>query len=137
VANDKIDVVRTFFENFNRGDIDAAREQLDPAVDYEGPRVPEIWWAKGRIHGADNLVAEMIDDIGDYFDELTVEIDQLYESGDWVILVAHHRGRTKTGHNFDSPLVQVYTVEDGKTKRLQDYPDTKSWLEKVPRKEAR
>lgn len=129
--SERMAVVRGFFENFNRGDIDKAREYLDDNIVYEGPRVPEIWWAKGEIRGADNIVREMIDDIGDYFENLEVSIESLFECGPWVVLIARHDGTTKSGKNFDSPLVQVYTVENGKAVRLQDYPDTNSWLEKV------
>jgi ketosteroid isomerase-like protein len=126
-----IAVVRGFFESFNRGDIAEARTYLADDVLYEGPRVPEIWWAKGRIEGADNIVKEMIDDIDQYFERLEVKIEDIYECGPWVVLIARHDGQTKGGRRFDSALVQIYTVRDGKAVRLCDYPDTNSWLEKV------
>jgi ketosteroid isomerase-like protein len=128
---DNASVVRGFFESFNRGDIDKARQYLADEVVYEGPRVSEIWWAKGQIHGADNLVREMIDDIGEYFEKLEVEIEDVYSSGPWMVLIAHHNGTTRSGKHFDSPLVQIYTVADGKAVRLQDFPDTDSWMSKV------
>lgn len=128
---DNAAVVRRFFESFNRDDIAKAREHLADELLYEGPRVPEIWWAKGQIHGADNLVREMIDDIGEHFESLEVEIEDLYTSGPWVVLIARHNGTTRSGKHFDSRLVQIYTVADGKAVRLQDFPDTDSWLSKV------
>lgn len=130
-AASNADVVRGFFENFNRGDIEKAREFLADDLIYEGPRVPEIWWAKGQISGADRMVEEMIDDIGEYFEQLEVEIEDLYSCGPWVVLIARHNGTTRSGKRFDSPLVQIYTVADGKAVRLQDFPDTDSWMSKV------
>jgi ketosteroid isomerase-like protein len=129
--HDDLDVVRGFFESFNRGEIAKSREYLADDVVYEGPRVPEIWWAKGEILGGDNIVKEMIDDIGDYFEHLEVVIESLYRCGSWVVLIARHDGVTRSGVRFDSPLVQIYTVENGKAIRLQDFPDTDSWLSKV------
>lgn len=128
---DNADVVRGFFENFNRGDIEKAREYLADDLIYEGPRVPEIWWAKGQISGADRMIEEMIDDIGEYFESLEVNIEDLYTSGPWVILIARHNGLTRSGKVFDSSLVQIFTVVDGKAVRLQDFPNTDSWMEKV------
>jgi ketosteroid isomerase-like protein len=127
-----VKIVRHFLDNFNAGDVPAALEAMDPNVRYEGPQVDGIWWANGPFQGVDALLHGIIEGVDDHFERLSVIIDHVYACGDDVVVISHHDGVTKAGVEFDSPLVQVYSVRDGKVVLLRDFADTDSWRTKVP-----
>jgi ketosteroid isomerase-like protein len=126
-----VGVVRHFLDNFNAGDVDTALEAMAPDVRYEGPVVDGVWWANGPLTGVDALRTGIIDGVEDHFENLNVVVDHVYECGEDVVVISHHDGMTRTGKRFDSPLVQIYTVDDGRVVLLRDFADTESWRSKL------
>ncbi len=53
-----------------------------------------------------------------------VEVDRLHESGDKVVAILHQTGRSRTsGLEVEMTFAQVWTMQDGKYRRMEMYSD--------------
>lgn len=85
----------------------------------------------GTYRGHDG-VRHFVDDVMDYFSELTVVIDEAIDAGDQIVVVLHEHavGRT-SGVPTDSVQAHVWTVRDGRACRGDAYPGRESALQAV------
>jgi uncharacterized protein len=128
MSQETITVVRTFFDAAPRGDFAAARDALDPDVEWIEPGVPALWFV-GTRHGPDAVFNDVIGPTAQYVDDFSIRIDQYLDAGDQVIALGHDRGRAKTtGRAFDLPSAYVCTVRGGRIVRFAAYLDTAQWL---------
>ena len=128
MSQENVNVVRNFFEAAPRGDFAAARDALDPYIEWIEPGVPELWFA-GTRHGPEAVFQEVIGPTFEYVEDFSIQIEQYLDAGDHVVALGHDRGRAKTtGREFDLPSAYVCTVHGGKIVRFEAYLDTAQWL---------
>src|SRR5215207_5190403 len=130
MSQENVELVRAVLETWNRswrdGDPDPALDMLDPDVvlDFSGnvfnPRV-----LKGH-EGYRQLLVE----VGEVWDEVTFEVEELIPTDDGVLtlVVARARGRA-SGVAIEERVAQLFTVRDGKISRMQAYSDRDEALE--------
>ena len=119
------EIVAGLYEAFGRGDLPAVLGLLDPEVRWheaEGsPYQPngESWI------GPDAVVSNLFEKMGDDWAEFTVHPSLFHDTGSVVTVegryVAEHRG---TGKALDCQVCHVWTIEDGKITKFQQYVDT-------------
>lgn len=119
------EIVASLYDAFGRGDIAAVLGLLDPEVRWheaEGnPYKPngEAWV------GPDAVVSNLFEKMGEDWTEFAVHPSLFHEAGSVVTVegryVAEHRG---TGKALDCQVCHVWTVEDGKITKFQQYVDT-------------
>lgn len=129
--DEKVRVVRRFVDNFNRGDNAEAIKALAEDVRYIGPVYEGIWWANGDLVGRQALLEGIMQGVEDHFEHLEMRVEDVYTCGEQVVVISRHDGVTKSGKTFDSPLVQVFTVDDGAVSELRDFADTAGWQSKL------
>ncbi len=113
------ELVRALFDDFARGDYDAALARLDPDVDWgEPPDMPE---SVGGYRGREGVVSEF----GRFmaaWEELEVRLEEVREVGERVVVLTHWRGRSKgAGIEVDQRVAQLYELSDGKVRRLRQF----------------
>ena len=70
--------------------------------------------------------------------ERSMEPRVVASSGDEVVVLWHQRGRSPSGERFDSPVLALYTVHDGRLARAQMfYFDTPAAVEFLERASSR
>lgn len=124
MSEENVNVIRKGYDAFKRGDVLAVLGLLHP--DLEICQSKELPWG-GEYHGQHGAAA--------FFGKLKEKIDSQMEpdffvdAGGHVVAVGHSRGRVKaTGQEFEVSAVHVWTVLDGKIKRLEAYIDTPKML---------
>ena len=112
-------IVRALFDDFARGDYEAALARLDPDVDWgEPPDMPET---SGGYRGRDGVVSEF----GRFMSawaELRVDLEQVEEVGERVVVLTHWHGRSAgTGIEVDQRVAQVYEFRGGRVARVRQF----------------
>jgi ketosteroid isomerase-like protein len=120
VSQEDVAVVRSAYEAFRRGDVQAIFALLHPEIEfYQSKRVP--WGGKYKGH----------EEVGYFFSKLieTIESrvapDQFIDDEEGhVVTVGHTRGSIRaTGREFEVPAVHVWTIREGKVMKFEAYID--------------
>ncbi len=129
MSQENVEIVRRLNEAFNRGDLIAVLELLDP--DFE-------WWDRAddpgaTVHRGHDGFSKFIADLDADVVELQVEIKEFVDvRGDYVVadVRVHGRGRA-SGAPFEEHEVHVLRLRDGKATEVREYRSRDEALEAV------
>jgi ketosteroid isomerase-like protein len=112
--------VRGIYEAFARQDIPAILNPLDQQIDW---RAPDNLPHGGHFTGRDQ-VGRFFQGIGEHWETLTVEIDDLLSSDKHVVVLARIKGRLRsTGEATGYSAAHAWTVHDGTAVRFAETVD--------------
>ena len=118
----RIDLVSSMYGAFARGDLAAVLAGLAPDVEWVTP--PTLPWSTGRYAGHAGVLAYFESFLA-ALDDARVEPDELRDTGAGVVALGHERGRVRgTGRPFTARFAHVWTIEDGRVRRLEGIIDT-------------
>lgn len=114
------EIVRRLYEAFNRRDTAAARELMDPDVEWVNP---DEAIEPGTRSGYEQYQGAL-GRLRDSFSEASVVVDRLHESGERVAAVVrlHVRAR-ESGVELELPQSHLWTFRGGKAVRFEWFND--------------
>lgn len=114
------DLVRALFDDFNRGDFEAAFAKVSEDVDWGEP--PDMPDTGGAYRGHDGLV-EGFGRFMRAWERIDVDLEDVMErEDDRVVVQTRWRGRSKgTGIEVDQRVAQVYELRDGRVTRVRQF----------------
>jgi ketosteroid isomerase-like protein len=118
--------VKSAYEAFGRGDMDALEKLLHPDIEWRTtPEVPFL----GTYKGLEEFQRGM-NEWTESFDDLTTEVEEMIDAGEHALVFhrMHGRGRD-SGAEVDLAIWQVVSVRDGKLARMHDFMDRAEALE--------
>jgi ketosteroid isomerase-like protein len=119
VSGENAEFVRELFEDFGRGDFDAALAKLDPDVDWGEP--PDMPDTGGGYRGREDVVAEFGRFMSAWAD-LKVDLEDVREVGDRVVVLTRWYGTSKgTGIEVDQRVAQTYELRRGRVARVRQF----------------
>lgn len=125
-----IDIVRTGYESFSRGDIQTSRAMFAEDIEWREPH-----WAPGGVsclfRGRDQVLRRVFAPDPQVHDAQALEPREFYGDGDTVIVtgvfhVTPGAGATLRGGGatlIDVPFAHVWTVHGGRIDALRAYND--------------
>jgi ketosteroid isomerase-like protein len=116
-----VDVLKKGYEDFNRGDIQAATEPWPDDFVWEGPNAQELPGA-GVHEGKEAALQALQEAVGNW-DEFRLVVDELVGDGDTIVALAHNEV-SKGGNSAKLPVVHIWRFRDGNPTRLQILTDT-------------
>jgi len=119
-GNDNVALVRSGYDAFARGDIDAVLALFDPAIRWSTPDTVEF----GGTYAGPAGVGEFFSKLPGNYAELRVEPAAFVDRADTVVAIGTHRGRSAAGNDFEIPFVHVWTVSNGKATSFTESFDT-------------
>jgi ketosteroid isomerase-like protein len=120
------EVLRSFYESLNQGDVEAAVDVCDPAVEvYKDPDVVAVLPPRGHAEVAQYLRSWL-----DTWDLFQTQPEEFIEAGDQIVSFVQLRARGK-GSRFDieEQVADVFTVKGEKIASLRLYVDRQKALE--------
>jgi ketosteroid isomerase-like protein len=113
-----VDVVREIIDAFNRGDVEAMLDRMDPDFDWSPLEDSPV---SRNVRGHEQ-VRSYVEDWYGTFDNLRMEVGDLSAVGDHVVveLEAHGRGRA-SGVELHNRFCQVWTLRVGRAVRMDEY----------------
>jgi uncharacterized protein len=120
-----IATLRDAYSAFNRGNIDAAVEGLDPQIEWIEPvEFP----GGGVFHGRDGVKRYLTQSRAAWA-EVNSEPERFITSGNRIVVFVHARVRAKGSNECqDVRLADVYTVRGGKITEMRAFADRQEAL---------
>jgi hypothetical protein len=118
-----VEVLRSGYEAFGRGDIGGITENFHEDVEFVGPnsqRVPGAGTVRGR-----EAVGALLAGMRERWEGLTWTPDEFVSEGGTIVVLGHMEGRaTATGTQVKVPFVHVWRMSGGVVTRGQALTDT-------------
>ncbi len=124
MSQENVNVVRSAYEAFGRGDVPAVVAIMDPAIVWnEAEHFP--YGDKNPYVGPDAVVTGVFARLGGEWNGWSLAIEEIHDAGDVAIARGRYRGEHKqTGKKIDAQFVHVWWLKGGKVVRFQQYTDT-------------
>jgi ketosteroid isomerase-like protein len=114
------DVISGLYAAFGRGDIPAILATIDEDIDW---RVPQNLPHGGHFSGRE-AVGRFFQGIGEHWENLQVDLEDVVSSGDRVIALARIHGRLRaTGEETGYSSAHSWIVRNGTPARFVEYVD--------------
>ena len=114
------EVVSNMYDAFARGDVQAILSTVDDGIDW---RVPANLPHGGHFTGRDG-VAQFFQGIGDRWNGLTVDVEDVIGQGDRVVVLASVHGKLNaTGEDTGYFAAHIWTLRDARPVRFAETVD--------------
>jgi uncharacterized protein len=133
MSEDNVDVIRTAYEAFERGDLEAVSRLHARAIEWQtSVEDPDAATHRGRA-----AVRRYIEGYMETFPGLRADLEECVEvPNDRVLATVRYTGRARaSGMDMDWRQWLVYTVQDGLIVRAVEYFDRDQALEAVKSRE--
>jgi uncharacterized protein len=122
-----IALVKSAYDAFQRGDIDAVLEAFDRDIKWFSPGPAELPHAGAR--SGHTAVRQFFEALNDMLDIERFEPKEFLAVDDKVIVIGEDTSRVKaTGAVVEGQWAHVMTIQDGKVARFHEYTDTSGIL---------
>jgi ketosteroid isomerase-like protein len=129
MAEENVEAFKRGIAAWNRGDIDANLEVLDPEVEVHAV-MPAMLGGGSTIYRGHEGFRELFRDVHEAFVEHRIEISEIRDLGERIVAIGHLRGRGKeSGAEVESPIAYVGEFKNGKGTRLDDFLNPEEALE--------
>jgi ketosteroid isomerase-like protein len=119
------ELVRRLYHLMNAGDVAAAAELLHPDAEW----IPDSRVGQEPARGRENIMRFFVD-TAEPFDSFHVEPEDLWETGDRVLVFVRVTGRgERGGAPFEIRIAHLWTVRNGLLMRGEGYGDRGEALE--------
>jgi uncharacterized protein len=126
MSQENVEIVRSIYEAFNRGDWDAVFRDLHPDFELTTPaRGLDAGTFRGREEGQGYW-----EDFFAPYEAVTVEPEEFFERGEQLVVFVRTRLRPKgSGAEFEVQTGHLWTFRDGTAVSLRLFPEHEEALE--------
>ena len=126
MSQENVEVIRSGYEAFNRGDYEATFEMMDSAITWQpADRTPFAGTYQGR-----EAVRKLLESWLEAFDHVRWEPDDFFDAGDQVVAFVRQTSRGKqSGAEIAVHVGHIWTLREGKAVRWQGFPERDEALE--------
>ena len=124
MSQGNVELIRSLYEAFGRGDVPAVLASFAPDIRWQ--EAEGFVYADGNPYvGPDAILQGVFGRLATEWDGFTVTPDSYLDAGEAVVVQGHYTGAFKaTGRPIRAQLAHVWTVRDGKIVAFQQYTDT-------------
>ena len=129
MSQENVEAIRRATDAYNRGDIDAVLEELDPEVEWH-PLLQVLLGGEATVYRGHEGVRELYRDLDEAFTELQAEQSKFRDLGEQVVAMGHFRGRGReSGASTETAIVWLVEFRHDKAVRIREYLDPAEALE--------
>jgi ketosteroid isomerase-like protein len=126
MSQENVELVRRVFDAFNRRDIAAFLELLDPDVEW----VPILAVLEGRVYRGHEEIRGWIKELATDWEFFVVDYEELRDFGDRVLVSGHWHARGRaSGVEVENPGTYLYEIKGGKVVSMRTFTDYAEALE--------
>jgi ketosteroid isomerase-like protein len=131
MSEENVEVFKRGLEAYNRRDLDAMLEMVDPDVEFHAVLQVALGGEAVVYRGYDGA-RDMVRDLDETLAPLHIDISEIRDLDDVLVATGSLRGRgTESGVDIESPYGLVVEFRHGKAIRIRDFLDPKQALEAV------
>jgi ketosteroid isomerase-like protein len=129
MSEENVEAIRRATDAYNRGDIDAVLEELDPKIEWH-PLLQVLLGGEATVYRGHEGVRELYRDFDEAFTELQAEQSEFRDLGEQVVAMGHFRGRGReSGASTETAIVWLVEFRHDKAVRIREYLDPAAALE--------
>jgi ketosteroid isomerase-like protein len=120
-----VELIKKGYQYFAEGNIEAVLALFHPEMEWNECQGFPYVSGDGLFIGPNAVVQNVFAKIPENFEGFHVDVQELFGSGDKVVMVGHYKGVWKaTGKEFKANATHVWTVKDGKATHMFQAVDT-------------
>jgi uncharacterized protein len=128
MSEENVAQVRSGYEAFARGDVDAVLALLDPDIDWH-PAIAPILGVE-TLRGREAVRGFLTRDLFEGFDQFRAEPLSFEDLGDFVLVIVRYSGRGGGSRiELDQTFAALFELRDGRTISMRDYATRAEALE--------
>jgi len=120
-----LELIKQGYQFFAEGNIEAVLTLFHPEIEWDECKGFPYVSGDGIFIGPNAIAQNIFAQIPEYFEGFQVDIQELFGTGDKVVMVGYYKGIWKaTGKEFKANATHVWTVKDGKPTHFFQAVDT-------------
>jgi ketosteroid isomerase-like protein len=129
MSQENLEVPRRLIDAYDRGDVPAFLELLDPDVEW----IPIMAVLEGRVYRGPEGVRQWLGDLAGDWEYFQPVYEEYRDLGDRVLVLGRWRARGRaSGVELENqPAAWLYEIKDGKVVRMRTFTDRAEALEDV------
>jgi ketosteroid isomerase-like protein len=129
VSAENVESFKRAVEAFNRRDVEALLQELEPKVEWH-PALERLLGGEATVYRGHEGVRELLRNTDEALGEIFVEFSKIQDLGDQIVAIGRLRTRGKeSGAETESPVGYVAKLRDGKTIQIRTFLDPNEALE--------
>jgi uncharacterized protein len=127
MSQENVEIVRRGYRAWNRRDFDPILELVDPEIEWTfvDVRPPGV----DAVYRGQEGVRRFWETFTEPWQQITIEVEELRDSGDFVVGFIRFRAVGRDGLKVDAPFVHVFTFRGSRVIRFEGFVDRKEALE--------
>jgi ketosteroid isomerase-like protein len=124
LSQENVATVRSLYEAFAKGDVPTVLGAFTPGAEWR--EAENFLYADGNPYiGSGAILQGVFLRLATEWDGFAANPAQFLDAGDTVVVTGRYTGAYKaTGKSIDAQFAHVWTLQDGKVARFQQYADT-------------
>jgi hypothetical protein len=132
MSQESVQLIRSGYQAFSRGDIPFVLGMMDPGVEWN--EAENFIYAHGNPYRGPQAVAGVLARVGAEWENFAATPEEILDAGDTVIARGRYRGTYRaTGAPVDAQFAHVFKFRGGKVVWFQQYTDTAQFRDAVSR----
>jgi ketosteroid isomerase-like protein len=129
MSQENVESFKRAVEAYNRRDVEALLEELDPEVEWH-PAFEVLLGGEATVSRGHKGVRELLRDTDETLAEIHIEFSEIQDLGDRVVAIGRLRTRGKeSGAETESPVGTVAKFKAGRAILIRTYLDPREALE--------
>ncbi len=121
MSQENVEAFKRAIEAYNRRDIDAFLEEIDPEVEWHGA-LQALLESEATVYRGHEGVRQWLRDIDEALADIHLELPEIRDLGDRIVAIGWLRARgTTSGAEAESPFGCVVESKSGKAIRLLSF----------------
>ena len=130
MSRENVEIGKAAFDAWNRGDLEAVLEHLDPGLEWE--ENPDVYPGLDRMYRGHDGFLKRQRDAFDVWEWFKAEGEEFIDAGEHVIVSLHLRGKGRhSGIEVEMQVYDVFKFRDGKVIQHRLYATRGEALESV------
>jgi hypothetical protein len=129
MSQENVQIIRDIYEAFARGDVPAVLQAFDPQIEWR--EAENFLYADGNPYlGPQAILSGVFMRLGTEWDGFSAVPADLLDAGAQVVALGLYSGTHKTtGKQVRAQFAHIWTVDQGKVRKFQQYTDTQQFAE--------
>jgi ketosteroid isomerase-like protein len=129
MSEENVEAIRRATDAFNRRDIDAVLEELDPGIEWH-PLMQVLVGGEATVYRGHEGALALLRDVEEAFTGAQADQSEFRDFGEQVIAIGHLRGRGReSGVEAETAIAWLVEFQTGKAVRIREYLDPNEALE--------
>ena len=121
MSQENVKAFKRAIQAYNRRDIDAFLEEIDPEVELHGALQP-LLQSEATVYQGHEGVRQWVRDIDEALADIRLELPEIRDLGDRIVAIGWIRARGKaSGAETESPFGCVLELKNGKATRVVSF----------------